>query len=324
MNPAKSILFRITIMLASVVAAVPSWSQEYPSRPIRIIAPFAAGGGSDILVRLIARRLTAKYGQSVVVDNRTGAGSVVATEILAKSQPDGYTLGVVTTSFVINPGLRKELPYDSLRDFAPITQMVSTDNILLVNPSSPITSVEKLISLAKTKPGSISYGSPGIGTAAHIATELLNTMAGIDLLHIPYKGSSLASIDVIGGRVNLLVTTLSSASQYINKGELRPLAVTGSKRVATLPDVPTLAESIPGYEASPFNGIIAPAQVRKGIIHKVAADIRAALFEPEIRARVVADGAEPVGSSPEEFRAFLKKEMAKWSKVIRESKAQAN
>ena len=285
-----------------------------------MIVPFTPGT-LDVLARSIGQKLTEKYGQTVVVENRPGAGTIVGTEILSKSTPDGYTVLLITTTFVINPSLHKKLPYDPVRDFAPITQLDSVANILVVNPTMPAASVKDLIALAKAKPGELTYASPGSGSAPHIATELMKSMAGIDIVHVPYKGIPEAATDIIAGRVTMLMTTTASAASYLKAGRLRALAVSSRKRVAAMPDIPTMAETLPGYEADAFRGVVAPAGVPKPIIEQLAADIAAAIKQPDIRQRLIADGSDPVGSTPQAFAAFLKSEMAKWGKVVKESGA---
>ena len=285
--------------------------------------PFTPGG-LDTLARGIGVKLTEKYGQPVVVENRPGAGTIVGTEILAKSTPDGYTLEMITTTFVINPSLHKKLPYDPVRDFAPITQIDAVVNLIVVNPALPAATLKELIALAKAKPGLLTYASPGSGSAPHISTELLKSMAGIDLVHVPYKGIPEAATDVIANRVTMLMTTTASASPFIRSGRLRALAVTSRKRVAALPDVPAIGETVPGYEADAFRGVIAPAGVPKPIINQLAADIAAILRLPEFHDRLLAEGTVPVGSTPDVFAAFLRSEMLKWGKVVKESGAKAD
>jgi tripartite-type tricarboxylate transporter receptor subunit TctC len=306
---------------AVVLSALPALGADaYPTRPIRIIVPFTPGT-LDVLARSIGQKLTEKYGQTIVVENRPGAGTIVGTDILAKSTPDGYTLEMITTTFVINPSLYKKLPYDPLRDFAPITQLDTVANILVVNPSMPANSLKELIALAKSKPGQLTYASPGSGSAPHIATELLKSMAGIGMVHVPYKGIPEPATDVIANRVTMLMTTTASAATFIKAGRLRALAVSSRKRVAAMPDIPTVGETLPGYVADAFRGVIAPAGVSKPVINQLAADIAAALKQPDVHDRLINDGSDPVGSTPEAFAAFLRSEMLKWGKVVKESGA---
>ena len=298
-----------------------AYAADYPQRPIRLIVPFAAGGGLEITARSIGQKLTEKRGQSIVIDNRPGAATIVGSEIAAKSSPDGYTLLMITTTFAINPSLYGKLPYDPVREFAPVTQINSVPNILVVNPSIPAHTVRELIALAKAKPGQLNYASAGSGTSPHLAAELFKTMAGIEMTHIPYKGIPPAVTDVIAGRVTMLMTTTISAAPHVKSGRLRALAITSPKRLAAMPDVPAIAETVPGYEADAFQGMVAPAGVPKEIVRQLADDIAAIVRLPEIRERIIADGAEPIGSTPEAFGAFLKKEMLKWGKVVKESGA---
>ena len=298
-----------------------AYAADYPQRPIRLIVPFAAGGGLEITARSIGQKLTEKRGQSIVIDNRPGAATIVGSEIAAKSSPDGYTLLMITTTFAINPSLYGKLPYDPVREFAPVTQINSVPNILVVNPSIPAHTVRELIALAKAKPGQLNYASAGSGTSPHLAAELFKTMAGIEMTHIPYKGIPPAVTDVIAGRVTMLMTTTISAAPHVKSGRLRALAITSPKRLAAMPDVPAIGETVPGYEADAFQGMVAPAGVPKEIVRQLADDIAAIVRLPEIRERIVADGAEPIGSTPEAFGAFLKKEMLKWGKVVKESGA---
>jgi len=298
-----------------------TYAADYPQRPIRLIVPFAAGGGLEITARSIGQKLTEKRGQSIVIDNRPGAATIVGSEIAAKSSPDGYTLLMITTTFAINPSLYGKLPYDPVREFAPVTQINSVPNILVVNPSIPAHTVRELIALAKAKPGQLNYASAGSGTSPHLAAELFKTMAGIEMTHIPYKGIPPAVTDVIAGRVTMLMTTTISAAPHVKSGRLRALAITSPKRLAAMPEVPAIGETVPGYEADAFQGMVAPAGVPREIVRQLADDIAAIVRLPEIRERIIADGAEPIGSTPEAFSVFLKKEMLKWGKVVKESGA---
>jgi len=294
---------------------------DYPQRPIRLIVPFAPGGGLEITARSIGQKLTEKRGQAIVIDNRPGAATIVGSEITSKANPDGYTLLMITTTFAINPSLYGKLPYDPNRDFAPVTQITSVPNILVVNPAIAAHTVRELIALAKAKPGQLNYASAGSGTSPHLAAELFKTMAGIEMTHIPYKGIPPAVTDVIAGRVTMLMTTTISAAPHVKSGRLRALAITSPKRLAAMPDVPAIGETVPGYEADAFQGMVAPAGVPKEIVRQLADDIATIVKSPEIRERITADGAEPIGSTPEAFGAFLKKEMLKWGKVVKESGA---
>lgn len=294
---------------------------DYPQRPIRLIVPFAPGGGLEITARSIGQKLTEKRGQSIVIDNRPGAATIVGSEIVSKANPDGYTLLMITTTFAINPSLYGKLPYDPNRDFAPVTQITSVPNILVINPAIAAHNVRELIALAKAKPGQLNYASAGSGTSPHLAAELFKTMAGIEMTHIPYKGIPPAVTDVIAGRVTMLMTTTISAAPHVKSGRLRALAITSPKRLAAMPDVPAIAETVSGYEADAFQGMVAPAGVPREIVRQLADDIGAIVKLSDIRERILADGAEPIGSAPDAFAAFLKREMLKWAKVVKESGA---
>ena len=292
----------------------------FPNRPIRFVVPFTPGT-LDVMVRAIGAKLSEKYGQPVIVDSRPGAGTIVGTEIVSRAQPDGHTYLVNTTTFVINPSLHAKLPYDPVRDFTPVTQIDSVANILLVSPTLPVQTVKDLIAVAKAKPGQLTYASPGSGTAPHIATEMFKSMAGIDLLHIPYRGIPEAATDVISGRVTMLMTTTASAAPFLRSGRLRAIAVSSRKRVSALPDVPSMSETLPGYEMDAFRGVLGPAGIPAAIVKRISADIAHTVRNTEIRDTLIADGSEPVGSTPEQFAAFLKREMAKWGKVVKASGA---
>lgn len=310
--------FVLTWALSAAAAA-----QNYPVRPIRFIVPFAPGGGLEITARGLAQKLTAKRGQPIVIDTRAGAATIVGTDLAAKATPDGYTLLMITTTFAINPSLYGKLPYHPERDFTPITQINSVPNVLVVTPSLAAQNVRDLIALAKAKPGQINYASAGAGTSPHLATELFKSMAGVQMTHIPYKGIPPAVTDVIAGRVSMLMTTTISATPHVKSARLRALAVTSPKRLASMPDVPAIAETVPGYEADAFQGMMAPAGVPAAIVRLMADDVAEAIRHPDVRERMLADGAEPVGSTPAVFAVFLKTESAKWSKVVKDSGARA-
>lgn len=291
----------------------------YPARPIRMIVPFAPGGGLDITTRLIGQKLTAKWGQNVVVDTRPGAATIVGTEIASKAAPDGYTLLMITTTFAINPGLRARLPYDPFKDFAPITQLNAQPNVIVVAPGFAGKSVKDLIALAQAKPGELTFASPGAGSAPHLSAEMFQRAAGIRMIHVPYKGIPPAVTDVLGGRVTMLFTTTISAAPHVNSGKMRALAITSGKRLASMADVPTIGETLPGYRAEAFQGMVAPAGVSPAILNKLSAEVINIVKSPEVVQIFQRDGAEVVGSTPREFTAFLKAEMQKWSKVIRDA-----
>jgi len=308
------------IALAALTTA--AFSQDavnYPGRPIRMIVPFARGGGLDISTRLIGQKLTEKWGQNVVVDSRPGAATIIGTEIASRASPDGYTVLMITTTFAINPGLYSKLPYDPGRDFTPVTQWNSQPNVVVVPPSFAGNSVKDLIALAKAKPGELTFASPGAGSAPHLAAEMFQRAAGISMIHVPYKGIPPAVTDVIGGRVTMLFTTTISAAPHIKAGKLRAVAITSAKRQAGMPDVPTIGETLPGYRAEAFQGMVVPAGVPQAIVNKLSAEVARIVRLPDVAQRFQLDGAEPVGSTPKEFAAFLKAEMQKWSKVIKDA-----
>jgi tripartite-type tricarboxylate transporter receptor subunit TctC len=306
-------------LTALTTAAFSQDASNYPSRPIRVIVPFAPGGGLDISTRLIGQKLTEKWGQNIVVDSRPGAATIVGTEIASKAVPDGYTLLMITTTFAINPGLYPKLPYDPLKDFTPVTQLNSQPNVIVVAPSFSGKSVKDLIAAAKAKPGELTFASPGAGSAPHLAAEMFQRAAGVRMIHVPYKGIPPAVTDVIGGRVAMLFTTTISAAPHINSGKLRAIAITSAKRQSSMPDVPTVGETLPGYRAEAFQGMVAPAGVAPGIVGKVSAEVARIVQLPDVARRFQLDGAEAVGSTPKEFAAFLRAEMQKWSKVIKEA-----
>jgi tripartite-type tricarboxylate transporter receptor subunit TctC len=317
-------LFMTTTCVAALAISTLAVAQDkgasaYPAKPIRLIVPFAPGGGLDITTRLIGQRLTQKWGQNVVVDTRPGAATIVGTEIASNAAPDGYTMLMITTTFAINPSLYPKLPYDPLKDFAPVTQLNSQPNVLIVNATAPAATVKELIALAKSKPGELTFATPGAGSAPHLSAELFKRMAGIEMTHVPYKGIPPAITDVVGGRVTMLFTTTISAAPHIKGGKVKALAITAGKRLDTMPDVPTIGETLKGYEAEAFQGMVAPAGVPRAIVEKLAGEVAAIVRQPEMVKTFEASGAVAVGSTPAEFDAFLKAQMAKWGKVIKDA-----
>ena len=316
------ILFAVLLGVSGGVAH----AEAYPSKPITMIVPFPAGGTTDILARAIGQELFKTLGQQVIVDNRPGAGGNIGSALVAKAAPDGYTLlmGTVGTH-AINASLYAKMPYDTVKDFAPITQVAAVPNILVVNPTLPVKSVKELIAYAKANPGKLNFASSGNGTSIHLSGELFKTMAGVDMTHIPYKGSAPALTDLLGGQVNLMFDNMPSALPHVKAGKLRALAVTSGKRSPAAPDLPTIEEAgVPGYEASSWFGVLAPAGTPPDIVNKLNAEIVRILKTPEMKERLSSQGAEPVGSSPGEFAAHIKAEMAKWAKVVKESGARVD
>ena len=289
---------------------------DYPSRPVRIIVPSPPSGGTDIVARVLAQHFSSALRQQFFVENKPGAGNVIGIEAAARAAPDGYTLLVSASTIALNSVLYKKVPYDPVRDFAPITLAATAPNILVVNPKLPIKSVADLIAAAKAAPGKLTYGTPGIGTSPHLCMELFNSMAGVDLQHIPYKGTAAAVTDIIGGQIDVAFATALTAKPLIDAGRLRALAVSGPRRVEALPNVPPVAEAgVPGYEAMQWYGLLAPAGTPAAIIERVHAEAMVALRSPEMKARLAADGAEPLGTTPAEFGAYIKRELDKWARV---------
>jgi tripartite-type tricarboxylate transporter receptor subunit TctC len=299
-------------------------AQNYPNKPIRWVVPFAPGGPSDLLVRTIGQKLTAAWGQPVVADNRSGANGAVGSELVAKSAPDGYTLLIGSNgTHGINASLYAKLPYDTINDFAPITRVGQVPFVLVAHPSLPARTVGELIRLARLKPGQISYASGG--SPSHLAGELFKSMARVDLLHVPYKGASLAITDVIGGQVSLTFGGIALAAQQINAGRLRALAVTGMRRSPVMPEVPTVAESgVPGYEVSTWYGVFAPGATPRVIVERINAEIVKVMELPDVRERLLGQAFEPLADTPQQFAALVRAEIVKWAKVVKESGARAD
>ncbi len=290
----------------------------YPAKSARIIVPSSPGGGTDILARIVAQKLSENLGHQFVVENRPGAGQIIGIESVARSAPDGYTLLMAASAIVINEVMYRKPPYDTLRDFTPVTLGASLPNILVVHPALPVKSVRELIALAKTRPGQLNYSSAGNGTSPHMSMELFRTMAGITITHIPYKGSGPATTDLLAGQVQLSMPNVLTALPHIKAAKLRALGVTSGKRAAGLPDIPTIAESgAPGYEAIQWYGLLAPAGTPRDIVNKLQAETAKVLLLPEMKERLSADGADPVGSRPDEFAAYIRAELVKWDKVVK-------
>ncbi|OAI52942.1 hypothetical protein AYO46_03860 [Betaproteobacteria bacterium SCGC AG-212-J23] len=308
---------------ASVVLAFwvfAAFAQDYPSRPVRIIVPSPPAGGTDIVGRVLAEHFTRALGQQFFVENKPGAGNLIGIEAAARSAADGYTLLMTASTIVLNTVLYKKVPYDPIRDFAPITIAATAPNILIVSPNLPAKSVAELIALAKQKPGALSYGTPGIGTSPHLCMELLKYMAGIDIQHVPYRGTAAAVTDVMSGQIQAAFATALTAKPQVDAGRVRALAVSGPRRVEALPAVPPVGETVPGYEAMQWYGLLAPAGVPVAVVEKLNAEALVALRSKEMKDRLAGDGAEPLGSSPAEFGAFIRRELDKWSKVAAAAK----
>jgi tripartite-type tricarboxylate transporter receptor subunit TctC len=290
---------------------------DYPNRTVRIVVPSQPGGGTDIVARVLANHYAKAFGQPFVVDNKPGAGNMIGIEAAARSAADGYTLLTVPATLALNTVLYKKVPYHPVKDFAPITLAATAPLVLIVNPALPAQSLTDFIALAKREPGKMSYGTAGIGTAPHLCMELLKSMAGIDLLHVPYKGTAPAAGDVAGGQIAAMFATALTARPMIDGGRVRALAVSGPKRVQALPHVPPVADAVPGYAAIQWYGLLAPAGTPPTIIARLNAEALRALKTDEMRDRLAVDGAEPQGSTPEEFGALIRSELDKWTRVTR-------
>jgi tripartite-type tricarboxylate transporter receptor subunit TctC len=310
----RNTITAVSLALCASVAA----AQHYPNRPIRLVVPFPAGGPNDIIGRLVAQKLGDTLGQQMVVDNRAGAGGNIGTDLVAKSPADGYTLlSGGMGSLIMNPIIDK-VPYDTLRDFAPVILMASAPNVLVTHPSLPVRDVKGLIALARAHPGQLNYGSGGVGSTPHLSGALFNSMTGVNIVHIPYKGNAPAITDLLGGQVQLAYLGIPPVQPHIQSGKLKPLAVTSERRSATLPQVPTIAESgVPGYELSPWYGILAPAGTPGDIVMKLNAAIAKIVRTPEMKEKLAGIGAEAETTTPEAYAARMKSDLARWTSVIR-------
>ena len=318
----KKIILTIAILVAAAttVHAQPTAKPGgvYPSRPVRLIVPFAPGGSNDIMARIAAQKLTESFGQQVIVDNRAGASGIVGTDIAAKSAPDGYTLLMMSLTLAVNPSLYRKLPYNTEKDLAPVTLVASAPLLLVVHPSIPAKSVNELIAHARANPGKLNFGSGGPGTTPHLAGEMLKMMAKLEMTHIPYKGGGPALADLIGGQIQLMLENIPSTLPHVKAGRLRALAVSGLKRSPLTPDLPTLDEAgLKGYEIVGWNGLFVPSGTPQNIVAHLHALTVKALAQPDVKARLATLGAEGVGNTPEQFRAFVKAEIVKWARVVK-------
>jgi tripartite-type tricarboxylate transporter receptor subunit TctC len=300
-------------------------AQTYPAKSIRIVAATAAGGGVDTISRIVGQKLAERWSQSVVVENRPGAGGAVGSDVVAKSSADGHTLLTISISYSVIPSSHKNLPYDPVRDLVPVTVLVNAPNILVVHPSLPAKSIKELVSLAKARPGELYYASSGNGSPAHLATELLKLLTGTNLVHVPYKGTSPGMIDVTAGRVSMMFASVISTASHIKAGKLRVLATAGTKRAAAMPNVPTIAEAgVPGYAVDVWYAMLAPAATPRDVLVKLNGEVATALHLPEIKDRLAGIGLEPVGGSLEQSAAYIQSEVAKWAKVVKAANIAAN
>lgn len=313
---------RISILFLSAVLSAPAWAAEvYPAKPVRWIAPVLAGGGGDLIARAVAAKLGDAWGQQVVIDNRPGGGGTLGMTIAMKMPADGYTMVLAVMSFVgVAPAVYPKLAYDPRRDFAAVTQILDAPLILAAHPSLPAKNVRELVALARARPGSISYATPGSGTAAHMATELIRSMSGTQMLHVPYRGAPPALTDVVSGQVTMYMTTVPGGMPLVKAGRLKILGVSSAKRTRALPDVPTIAESgLPGYDVTTWYGVLAPAGVPAQTLARMNAGIVRVIRLPEVQERFASEGGEVVGNAPEEFAAFIAREIAKWTKVAKDA-----
>jgi tripartite-type tricarboxylate transporter receptor subunit TctC len=315
--------FALCAMTALALATGTSFAQSYPSKPVRLIVPFAAGGPADIQARLIGPKLTEAWGQPVVVENRAGGNTIIATELTARADPDGHLVQVISAGFAINVSLYAKLPYDSVRDFAPVTQLTSGPAIVVVHPSLPARSVRELIALAKARPGQLTYASAGL--PSQLAVELFKVMTETDMVHVPYKGQGPAMIDLIAGHVQVSFPTILGTYAHVKAGRLRALATTGAKRSPAAPELPTMSEAgVPGYVATNWFGTAVPAKTPLAIVAKLSQDIARVLRLADVSERLLSQGMEPTSSTPEEFSTYIRSEMTKWAKVVKASGAKAD
>ena len=314
----------VLLCTALFATGMSAGAQQYPTRPVRLIVPQSAGGSTDVVARVIAQRMTETLRQNVIVDNRPGAGSLNGTELVAKAAPDGHTVLVVAASFTINPAIRKDLPFDPIHDFTPVSQLVTLPHILVVHPSVPATSVKELIALAKSKPGVLNYGISGIATSTHMAGELFMHMTGTQMVGIPYKGGAPGMTALLGGQIQLYFATISTAIPHIRSGKLRALGVTTAQRSVAAPEFPTIAEAgVPGYEHSSWVGMLAPAKLPQSVLSKINGESVKAVQSQDLKALLLRDGLEAVGSSPREFERIIKSEITKWMKVAKAANIKA-
>jgi len=319
-------LFLLGVSAFALAAIAGAQAPAYPTKPIRLVVPFPAGGATDILAREVAKHLTDAWGQSVVVDNRPGAGGNIGSELVAKAAPDGYTLEMGTVgTHAINASLYSKMPYDHVKDFVPVILVAGVPNVLEVNPALPVNSVQELIAYAKANPGKLNFASSGSGTSIHLSGELFKVMAGVQMTHVPYKGSAPALQDLIGGQVQLMFDNLPPSLPQIKAGKLRALAVTSAARAPALPDTPTVAEAgLPGFEASSWFGVLAPAGTPPEIVNKLNAEIAKWLASPGAKEKLANVGANIAGGTPEDFARHIQAETAKWAKVVKESGAKVD
>jgi tripartite-type tricarboxylate transporter receptor subunit TctC len=322
----KSIAMRLLVPAVVATAAVgPVHAQNYPDKPVRVIVPFPAASATDVIARTIGQKLGEKWGQAVVVDNKPGAGGNLGTEIAAKAPADGYTILMGTVANTISSSLYKKLSYDFVKDFTPVTLVAATPLVLVANPSFPANNVKELIAYVKARPGQVNFGSGGIGTSNHLAGEMFKSMTGTDMVHVPYKGTPAAQSDLLSGQVSLMFDNIVAVMPHIKSGRMKAIAVTSPKRVSTLPNVPTVAESgVPGFDAMSWIGVLVPKGTPKKIVDKLNSDFVEAIAMPDVKERLSTGGAELAGSTPEQFAEHIRKETEKWAKAVKASGATAD
>ena len=313
-------------LLCCLAALVPlaAAAQMFPSRPVRLMVPFPPGGATDIVGRLVGAKMQDVWGQPVVIENKPGAGTVVGTEYVAKSTSDGYTLGFVVTAYVINPSLRSDLPYDTLRDLRGVTQVSVQHLVMAAYPEFPANNIRELIALAKKEPGKLAYATPGSGTAMHLSVEMLKTATGIDIVHVPYKGGAPAQQDVMAGRVPILMDVLYAVQPLIKSGKIKVLALLSPRRDPDAPDYPIVSETVPGVSALSLVGIVAPSATPNDLVHRIGGDIAKAVKNSDLTERMKQQGMDPIGSTPEQFDSLIKSEIEKWAKVVKQSGAKVD
>jgi len=297
-----------------------SYAAEYPQRAVRMIVPYPPGGAGDIVGRLLTAKLTEALGQQMVVDNRGGGGQVIATQLAASAPPDGHTLFLASATHSVNPALRKSLPYDTFKDFAPITLVAQSPLVFIAHPSVGVSSIKELVAAARAKPGRINYASSGPGTGGHMSVELLKSMTGIDVVHVPYKGAGPALVDLIGGQVQMMCTSPLPSMPHVKSGKLRALAMTGPKRASFAPDIPAVAETLPGYQTTLWYALLAPAGTPQAILKRVHDETVRIVRSKELTQQLESQGAEPVGGSPQELQSHIRSEIAQWTKLVKQAK----
>lgn len=311
-------MLRAALCAVPLLSALPAYAQPYPAKPIRMVLPYPPGGGTDIVARPLAQLMSASLGQQVVIENRAGAGGNIGMDAVAKAAPDGYTLVfAITAQLAVNPSLYPKLPYDLVRDFAPVSLVGMAPYLLVTHPALPVRSAKELVAIARAKPDELRYGSAGNGSGSHLAGEMLNSLAGVKSLHIPYKGGAPAMTDLVAGQLQISYLTYTSTSGFIRAGRLRALAVTTAKRSPALPELPAIAETVPGYDSSVWYGALAPAGTPADIVARLNREFAAALRNNELRQRLIPEAFEPIGSTPEYLGDYMKKEIARWAKLVK-------